>query len=132
MEFEGRASGGRTAVFQALEAVEPSQAAEALSTLTDALHGKGPDSLDLDLAFEAFKHLLDRRGYYVATPAQLAASLAEIKAVGPGFDLYELACSLASYDAVRTKCRKLSQSRSLPELHAFAPDCSCIHPRKEK
>lgn len=127
MEFEGR-----TAVFQALEAVEPSQAAEALTSMTDALHGKGPDELDLDLAFEAFKHLLERRGYYVATPAQLNASLAEIKAVGAGFDLYELARSLANYDAVRTKCRRLSKSRRLPELRDFPADCPCFHRRKEK
>jgi len=131
MEFDGRRNGA--AVYEALEAVEPLHAADALTTLTDVLHGRGTDPLDLDRAWEAFKHLLDRRGYYVATPAQLAESLAEIKAIGRGFDLYELARSLAQYDVVRTKCRKLSGTRALPELKGFtAAGCACARRRKEK
>lgn len=129
MEFEGRRGG--TAVFQALEAVEPTQAAEALSSLAEELHGHGIDPLDLPRAWEAFKRLLDRRGYFVGTAEQLADSLEEIKWVGPGFDLYELARSLARYDAVRTKCRKLSGKRALPELKMFTTGCACARRRKE-
>lgn len=132
MQFEEAQTGTPTEVFQALEAVEPSQAAEVLTGLGDSLHGKGADPLDLRRAWKAFTHLLERRGYYVDTPARLAASLGEIIAIGAGFDLYELARSLARYDAIRTGCRGLSNSRSIPELFAFSADCPCLHHRKEK
>ena len=44
----------------------------------------------LEVLREAFLALLDRRGYFVETPAQIEASLREIREVGPGFDLYDL------------------------------------------
>jgi hypothetical protein len=126
------AGGPMTAVYEAMDAAEPSQAVLALSTLVEQLHDQGADTLDLNRAWEAFKRLLERRGYYVDTPARLATSLKEIDGVGAGFDLYDLARSLARYDVVRTKCRKLAGSRSLPELQAFASPCRCSRRRKEK
>jgi len=124
--------GSETAVLEALEAVEPTQATRALSGLAEALHSQGADELNLNDAWKAFKRLLSRRGYFVDTPAKLIASLKEIEQIGAGFDLYDLARSLARYDAVRTKCLHLAGSRNLPYLIAFAPDCACTSHRKEK
>ena len=42
----------------------------------------------------AFLVLLDQRGYFVKSPEQIAASLREIRDMGPGFDLYELSDAL--------------------------------------
>jgi len=39
----------------------------------------------------AFVALMGRRGYFVSTPRELAASLEEIREVGEGFDLFDLA-----------------------------------------
>jgi hypothetical protein len=131
MEMDVPSKGSETAVLEALEAVEPSQATRALSGLAEALHARGADELDLNHAWKAFKRLLSRRGYFVDTPAKLIASLKEIQQIGEGFDLFDLARSLARYDAVRTKCRHLAGSRTLPSLSAFAPDCACTKHRKE-
>ena len=42
----------------------------------------------------AFLALLDQRGYFVKSPEQVAASIREIRDMGPGFDLYELSDAL--------------------------------------
>ena len=42
----------------------------------------------------AFLELLDQRGFFVESPEQVAASIREIREVGPGFDLYELSDAL--------------------------------------
>lgn len=124
--------GPETTVLEALEAAEPGQAARALSGLAEALHAQGADELNLNNAWKAFKRLLSRRGYFVDTPAKLVASLKEIEQIGAGFDLYDLARSLARYDAVRTTCLHLAGSRILPHLIPFAPDCACTKHQKEK
>lgn len=130
METEAHAKDPGIQVLEALEAVEPAQAMTVLSTLADDLHKSGQDRLNLDQAWERFKQLLQRRGYYVETPAKLSASLKEIEEVGAGFDLYDLARSLARYDLARTKCRKLATARALPELKSFASNCVCGKRRK--
>ena len=132
MEMEMSLGDAGSPVFEALQAVEPAQATAELTRLTELLHQQGIDSLDLNRAWDAFKRLLDRRGYYVDTPTRLAASLTEIDAVGAGFDLYDLAKSLARYDAVRRKCRRLPESPGLPELKRFTPACNCSTRRKGK
>jgi hypothetical protein len=121
-----------TAVLEALQATEPTQASAALSALADRLPGLGADVLDLTAAWQAFVRLLDRRGYFVDTPDELATSLKEIEEIGAGFDLYDLAQSLARYDSVRSRCRRLGRSHCLPELKGFAPTRTHSHGRKEK
>jgi hypothetical protein len=76
---------------------------------------------------EAFRRLLLRRGYFVSTPADLASSLDEIRTLGEGFDLYELARQLAALDTIRTDCLKLVRRPAFPELRTFAPPCPCGH-----
>ena len=93
-------------LFEALEAAEPQQAATALGDLT----ARGVAGISPAKLWTRFKRLLHRRGYYVETPAQLSASLDEIAAIGEGFDLYELARSLAAYDGARAP------------LHRFRPE----------
>ncbi len=129
MEFDPRSDG--TTVFQAMEATEPGQAAEAVTSMVCALHDQGDDPLDLLRAWESFLRLLERRGYYTAPPSELRRSLKEILDLGAGFDLYELGRSLAQYDCARTKCLKLSQARLIPELRSFATSCGCPKGRKE-
>ncbi|MBI3855997.1 MAG: hypothetical protein HY293_09940 [Planctomycetes bacterium] len=119
-------------VLEAMEAVEPSEAAAAMARLTSELHAHGLNGVNLTGMWNSFKRLLHRRGYYVTTPGQLAASLKEIEDVGEGFDLFDLARSLAHYDAVRMECRGLADHRVLPELEPFAPACACRTLRKEK
>jgi hypothetical protein len=131
MEFEGNAQVPEGRLLEAMEAAEPSQAAAVLVQLTSDLESKGVNGVNLTGMWNSFKKLLHRRGYFVATAAQLATSLDEIEAVGEGFDLYDLASSLARYDAVRMNCRGLAGHRALPELKRFAPPCDCTRHRKE-
>jgi hypothetical protein len=130
MELDGREAPERR-ILDALEAAEPTQAAEVLSRLTADLHAHGVNGVNLSGMWNTFKRLLHRRGYFVATPGQLTASLDEIAAVGEGFDLYDLARNLAHYDAARMECRGLSDHRALPELKRFAPACSCLSRSKQ-
>lgn len=112
-------------ILAAMEAAEPAQATEALVRLTADLHARGVNGVNLSGMWSSFKRLLHRRGYFVTTPGQVAASLDEIAEVGEGFDLYDLARNLAAYDLARMECRGLSDHRALPELKRFAPGCSC-------
>jgi len=130
MELDGTQAPERK-ILQAMEAAEPSQAAEVLSVLTADLHARGVNGVNLSGMWNSFKRLLHRRGYFVATPAQVAASLDEIATVWEGFDLFDLARNLARYDAARIECRGLSDHRALPELKRFAPGCSCIAKRPQ-
>ena len=131
METEGARSGPEEGILEAMEAAEPAEAAAGLSRLAEELHARGIDALNLSPLWNRFKRLLHRRGYFVSTPTQLAASLDEIHAVGEGFDLFDLASSLAHYDAVRTECRGLSERLAIPALRKFARRCVCARlPRK--
>ena len=118
-------------ILEAMEAAEPVQATAVLTQLTSNLHARGVNGVNLTGMWNSFKRLLHRRGYFVATPAQLAASLEEIEAVGEGFDLYDLARTLAHYDSVRMDCCGLTDLRSIPELRRFFKSCTCVRHRKE-
>ncbi|HVE40834.1 MAG TPA: hypothetical protein VNM14_13150 [Planctomycetota bacterium] len=131
MEFEGNARVHEGRILEAMEAAEPSQAVAELARLTSDLESKGVNGVNLTGMWNSFRKLLHRRGYYVATPAQLAASLDEIETVGEGFDLFDLAASLARFDALRMNSRGLAGHRALPELKKFAPPCNCTRHRKE-
>jgi hypothetical protein len=131
MEFEGEPKGQEGRILDAMEAAEPSQAAAVLAQLTSDLESRGVNGVNLTGMWNSFKRLLHRRGYFVATPAQLASSLEEIQAVGEGFDLYDLASNLARYDTVRMNGRGLAGHRALPELKRFAPPCDCARHQKE-
>ena len=124
MELDGPEAPERR-ILEAMEAAEPLQATEALVRLTADLHARGVDGVNLSGMWNSFKRLLHRRGYFVTTPGQLAASLDEIAEVGEGFDLYDLARNLAAVDIARMECRGLSDHRALPELERFARACSC-------
>lgn len=124
METEGAGTFERK-ILDAMEATEPTQAAEVLSRLTTNLHAQGVNGVNLTGMWKSFKRLLNRRGYFVATPAEVATSLQEIAELGEGFDLFDLATNLAHYDAVRMECRGLTNHRALPELQRFAPACAC-------
>jgi hypothetical protein len=112
-------------ILEAMQAAEPTEATTVLASLTAELHDRGVNGVNLTGLWNSFKRLLHRRGYFVTTPAQMAASLDEIAAVGEGFDLFDLARNLARYDAVRMECRGLADHRVLPELQRFAPGCAC-------
>lgn len=86
--------------------------------------GNGRTMPPLEL-WRSFKMFLQRRGYYVSTPQQVAQSLAEIRDVGAGFDLYELACALAHYDMTSVECLGVGRRRRFPELRPFAVKCDC-------
>lgn len=130
MESNEVPTGSERKVLEAMEAAEPTQATTVLARLADDLHAHGIHGVNLAGMWTSFMHLLQRRGYYVTTPGQVAASLKEIEAVGEGFDLFDLARSLAHYDAVRMERRGLAGHRVFPELRPFAPGCSCASRRK--
>ena len=56
------------------------------------------DGPGFDRLRRAFVGLLGRRGYLVSTPEEIRSSIAEIRDVGPGFDLYDLLEALAALD----------------------------------
>lgn len=67
---------------------EAREAVEAARELGDSLHRL--DDGDVERLRAAYLSLLCLRGYFVRTPEDVAASLREIKNVGPGFDLFDL------------------------------------------
>ena len=69
-----------------MEAAEVASARKALARLRS---GDDPSSL-----WPSFTRLLHRRGYHTDTPEALRASLEEIRGLGEGFDLYDLARAL--------------------------------------
>ena len=131
MEIDGPVKDPEGRILDAMEAAEPSQATAVLAQLTSDLHSKGVNGVNLTGMWTSFKKLLHRRGYYVGTHAQVIRSLDEIEQVGEGFDLFDLARTLARYDTVRMECCGLTDHRSLPELRRFSPSCACAHHHKE-
>lgn len=123
-------------LFGALEEAATGPALSAIEQLTLELRETRSDGEGLQAAWDAFLGLLERRGFFVSTPDQVATSLDEIRDVGPGFDLYELAAGMAGYDSAAVDCLGLRESRLFPRLTRFARPCSCgRHPprrRKEK
>ena len=108
-------------VLEALAAVEPRQAEEELRGLIESLEELDSDGFDLPDFRTSFVRLLGRRGYFVSTPAEIKASLTDIRRIGPGFDLYDLAEALANYDAVLMAQSGRPRQRIIPELEAFSP-----------
>lgn len=89
----GVSSNRTTALSEALRALdscEPTLAAQAFLRYR-ARRGLGR-------VREPLVRLLHRRGYFVRTPEELAASIEEIRQTGTGFDLYELLAAIASCD----------------------------------
>jgi len=104
-----------TEILHAMEAAEPTEAAAVLGRMPHAAQG-----INLARMWTSFKRLLHRRGYFVATPAEVETTLTEIEAVGEGFDLFDLARGLAHFDAARMDTLGLQGHRALPELRRFA------------
>jgi len=119
-------------IMEAMTAAEPSEAAAGLKRLTRQHQTQEGGEADVAALWIAFRRLLDRRGYFVSTPTELARSIEEIHAVGEGFDLYDLALGLAQYDAVRMERVGILGHRLIPELRAFAPWSARRSHRTEK
>ena len=126
--MESSSSAGQ--IVDAMEAAEPQEASATLQQLIQNLRIQRTQEIDLSGMWVTFRRLLHRRGYFVDTPARIAASLEEIASVGEGFDLFELARGLAVYDA-QAECLGLTKRRALPELQRFAPVCACGNHRME-
>ena len=109
-----------TELLHAMEAAEPTEAAAVLDRLTNHVQSHPGNGINLARMWTSFKRLLHRRGYYVATPAEVESTLTEIEAVGEGFDLFDLARGLAHLDAARMESLSLRGHRALPELRRFA------------
>ncbi len=115
-------------VLSSLKAGDPGGASSALERL---LEGPPPEAAALKRLWASFQSLLERRGYFVATPAELETSLREIADLGEGFDLHDLARALARFDAALTECGPRTQPRRFPQISRFAPRCECTrHPKK--
>ncbi len=93
--------------------------------LEAALRRTGRNEVDLDRIRDAYLRLLERRGFRVGSPEELSRSLAEIRDVGSGFDLYDLSEALAGVDAAASGTLAPSKARHLPELASFVPSCRC-------
>lgn len=81
---------------------------------------EGERAKSLSSVWGPFIRLLDRRGYFVDTPEETRVSLDEIRAMGPGFDLYDLARFLSRCDAALAAHLQAPSSRAFPELKPFA------------
>jgi hypothetical protein len=108
-----------------MESGDTQRAIASIRDLARELWARKVGSFSPDGLETAFQALLHRRGYFVSTPSDLSASLADIQALGEGFDLYDLARSLAELDTVTTECLKLSACPLLPELRPFSTRCPC-------
>lgn len=80
-----------------------------------------------DGVWDSFVNRLHWRGFLTSTPGEVDSTLKEIRDLGPGFDLFDLARAIARYDAAVTECLKLSERRLFPLLEPFAPSCDCGH-----
>ena len=81
--------------------------------------GGGAEAKSLSSAWEPFVCLLGRRGYFVGHPEETRNSLDEILGMGPGFDLYDLAASLARCDAALAVHVGAPSARLFHELTPF-------------
>lgn len=119
--------------IQAMSASEPIHALTSVNRLVSALWEGRAESPELKVLWEPFRTLLQRRGYFVSTPPELRGTLEEIRALGEGFDLYELARALAEADTTSTDCLRLRPDRSFPDLIPFSPVCPCgKHPEPRR
>lgn len=109
-----------------MESGDAAQAGEALRDLeVSARAGALLPPPSCQGMWESFVRLLHRRGYFVATAEELAASLAEIRQIGEGYDLFDLVESLARLDVTLTECLARRPQRLFPPLVSFAPRCGC-------
>lgn len=128
-EGEAVNSGPAKALEEALLAMEAGQtgdAADALRRLESLVRRDGKaEDVEPARLWASFRQLLHRRGYFVGTPGETGASLAEISEVGEGFDLYDLAAAIGRFDSTITECLSPGTERRFPELKPFAPRCDC-------
>jgi hypothetical protein len=109
-------------VLKSLEKGEPSAAARLLDRLAA---GPLPATEVLPRLWEAFRTLLRRRGYFVDSPSQVSDSLREIAEIGAGFDLHDLATTLARLHTGSTHCGRSRVPLGIPELEGFTRGCGC-------
>lgn len=108
-------------LIEAMGSGEAIHATKAFTGLEAAarLGETGGDS-SLQGVWESFIDLLRRRGFYVSTPIDIKGALEEIRAVGPGFDLYDLAAAIAHCDATVSERVGVPTRRRFPALESFA------------
>lgn len=111
-----------TEAIQAMDACEPLRAVNAFQRLGASVQREqDPNPLIRNGIWESFLKCLDRRGYFVSTSEEIAASLNEIRDVGAGFDLYEMARAMAQFDGTLTDGLGRVHQRLFPELRPFSP-----------
>ena len=111
-----------------LDSLVVGEVTRAIRGLLDLIsHGLRERVADLNLwlAWEPYKRLLHRRGYYASTAAELRETLSDIASMGSGFDLYDLSRALADYDTLIADCLQARRDRFFPELGIFASKCPC-------
>jgi hypothetical protein len=86
-----------------------------------------PEAANPGGAWDSFVNRLHWRGFLTESPEQLASTLSEIRELGSGFDLFDLARAIARYDVAVSECLRLSDRRLFPLLEPFAPSCDCGH-----
>jgi hypothetical protein len=114
-----------------MESSDPAWAARSIGRLEARLRdGEALDGTRLRGVWEAFAQLLHHRGYFVSTSDETGRSLREIREVGEGFDLFDLARALARLDLTVTECTAALSGRLFPLLLEFAPACDCGRHRR--
>lgn len=128
----GKASALRELALRSIDEGEAWRAAVQVKALEGYVREQGRASVpDLSLLWSSFARLLSRRGYFVVTPEETAQSLEEIRGVGAGFDLYDLAVAMGRLDAAATECLQAVPLRQFPALLPLVPSCGCGHHAKE-
>lgn len=112
-------------LIEGMDSGEAIHAAKAFSRLEAAarLDETGGDSYLHDV-WNSFIDLLRHRGYYVSTSIEIRGALEEIRAVGPGFDLIDLATAVAHCDATISERVGVPTRRRLPALESFATNAA--------
>ncbi len=119
-------------LIEAMVSGEAAHALRAFSRLEAAARSgeTGGDS-SLPGVWESLIDLLRRRGYFVSTSREIKSALEEIRAVGPGFDLYNLAAALAHCDATVSERVGGPTRRRFPALEPFATNGAKHEGQKE-
>ncbi len=119
-------------LIEAMVSGEAVHAAKAFSRLEAAVRlGETGGDSSLHGVWESFIDLLRRRGYFVSTSSEIKSALEEIRAVGPGFDLYDLASALAHCDPTVSEQVGVPMRRRFPALESFATNGAKSDGQKE-
>ena len=110
-------------VIAALDAGDVKEANAAIARIEGRIREDRPGEAlypVMGCVWNRFVSLLQRRGYFITPPGELAASLAEIRSMGEGFDLYDLSRALGRCDEAASTSRPVLACRFFPLLLSFA------------